>query len=227
MGKSDRNIFGSLRRRRECWVPTWRGCLLLASIGLATLAIGLRGVYPFLAPVHPLNADMLVVEGWGDDFILEAAQTELARGKYSRLLVTGGPIERGDRLFAYHTYAELGAASLVQMGTPTNLVRAIPAPGVQRDRTYTSALALRQWLREPGTPTARINIVTSASHARRTRLLFEKALGPETEVGIIAVRDPNYDPDRWWSRSQGFREVVSELIAYFYARLFFYPPAPE
>jgi hypothetical protein len=72
-----------------------------------------------------------------------------------------------------------------------------------------------------------INVVTTTAHARRTRLLFEKALGAGVTVGIIAAPNPDYDPKHWWRSSDGFREVIGEGIAYVYARLFFYPSKNE
>jgi hypothetical protein len=66
-------------------------------------------------------------------------------------------------------------------------------------------------------------VVKEDAHARRTRLLFPKALGPDVEVGIIAVQTPDYDPKRWWRYSEGVRDVIGESIAYVYARFFFWP----
>jgi hypothetical protein len=54
-------------------------------------------------------------------------------------------------------------------------------------------------------------------------LLFQKAFGPEVKVGIVAVADPQFDPDHWWRSIEGVREVVGETIAYLYARLLFHP----
>jgi hypothetical protein len=34
-----------------------------------------------------------------------------------------------------------------------------------------------------------INVITVGVHARRSRVLFEKALGPDVEVGVISVVD--------------------------------------
>jgi len=65
--------------------------------------------------------------------------------------------------------------------------------------------------------------MTEDMHARRTRLLFEEALGKSITVGIIAVPNPDYDARRWWRYSDGVREVIGESIAYIYARFFFYP----
>jgi hypothetical protein len=61
------------------------------------------------------------------------------------------------------------------------------------------------------------------AHARRTRLLFQKAFGDEAGVGIIAISSPDYDGAHWWLYSEGVRDVVGETLAYLYAQVFFHP----
>jgi len=103
------------------------------------------------------------------------------------------------------------------------LVQMVPSRVMDRDRTYGSAVALRNWFREHNMSVRSINVVTEDLHARRTRLLFEKALGHDVAVGVIAVANPDYDSRHWWRYSQGVKEVVSEGAAYLYARFLFYP----
>ena len=55
------------------------------------------------------------------------------------------------------------------------------------------------------------------------RLLFQKALGSEYNIGITCLEDMGYDAEEWYIYSEGVRVVISELIAYTYAKLFFYP----
>lgn len=69
-----------------------------------------------------------------------------------------------------------------------------------------------------------VNVITVGPPARRTRLLFGKALGREIQVGIIMVESQDSDPKRWWTTSPGVRTVISEGIAYGYARVFFRAP---
>jgi uncharacterized SAM-binding protein YcdF (DUF218 family) len=71
--------------------------------------------------------------------------------------------------------------------------------------------------------------VTEDLHARRTRLLFRKALGDDVSVGIISVPNPDYDSRHWWRYSAGVKDVVSEAASYLYAKLLFHPsgPSPE
>jgi hypothetical protein len=41
-------------------------------------------------------------------------------------------------------------------------------------------------------PLRSLNVVTEDAHARRTRLLFQKALGNDVTVGIISIPNPDY-----------------------------------
>jgi uncharacterized SAM-binding protein YcdF (DUF218 family) len=210
-----------LLRRRQCRVPTWRGWLALALLGAALGTLAVRGIYPFLAVNEPMPGGLLVVEGWASDYALATAIAEFNRNHYDKVYVTGGPLEVGSALFAYRTWAELGAASLVRLGLSTNVVQAVPAPQVSQDRTYTSAASLRDWLREHQVAPTKVHLLTEGAHARRSRLLFRRALGEEFVVGVTAMPVMEYDPRHWWRSSAGVRGVIGETLAYSYARLFF------
>ena len=213
--------FFGLLRRRLCPVPTLRGWLLLVLAGLAAGYFALTHVHPFLAVNRPVDGGALVIEGWAPDYAFAAAMAEFKRGHYDRLYVTGGPIELGVPLSAYRTYAEFGEALLLRMGMPRESVRAAPAPAVRKDRTYVSAVAMRDLLAREKCVPDRLNVISLGVHSRRSRLLFQKAFGGGTKIGIIAVKDENYDPAQWWTYSYGVRSVVDELIAYGYFRLVF------
>jgi len=153
---------------------------------------------------------------------MKAAAEEFARGGYDKLYVTGGPLEWGAPLSEFKSYAEMGAATLKKIGAETNVI-AVPAPLVRQDRTYTSAIALKQYLEGNNLPHSRLNLISMGPHARRSRLLYEKAFGKETAIGIVALPPRDYDPKRWWRSSSGVRVVLSEIFAYAYVRLFFHP----
>ena len=101
------------------------------------------------------------------------------------------------------------------------LVQPVPSPTQYRNRSYASAVALREWVEQHRLSVTSFNLVTMGAHARRSRLLFQKAFGGNVHIGVIAVRDREYDPDRWWRSSEGVKEVISEGAGYLYARLFF------
>ena len=116
-----------LLRRRTCLVPTWRGGVLLSLLLLGSLLLVLLGAHPFLAVSEPAAAEVLAVEGWVSDHVLAAVVRECERQSYSAVYVTGGPLERGAPLSEFKTYAELGAATLVQLGLPAELIHSVPA----------------------------------------------------------------------------------------------------
>jgi hypothetical protein len=213
-----------LLKRRECLVPTRRGWLAMLIVGAGLTVLVARGIQPFLAVNDPAPGGVLVVEGWVPDHCLKQVMAEFGRSQYSKLYVTGGPIDQGAPLSEYKTYAELGAAILVRFGMNTNSVQAVPTPRVRQDRTYASAVALKNWLRAHALAPTSFHVFTMGAHARRTRLMFEKALGPETRIGITAVPPSDEDPIRWWRTSAGVRTVIDETVAYTYARLLFRPP---
>lgn len=208
-------------RRREIWFPTWRGWLLLFALCAIAGAALLFGLYPFLAPQAPRAGGALVVEGWLEDEGLAEIIQIYRSHHFSVLYATGHPVDLRSPIRQYGTYANYGAARLHELGLPEAV--AVPAPGIARDRTYSSALALRDWTRAHGGVPRELTVLTAGPHARRSRLLFQKAFGDAAEVGVIGLEPREYDRRRWWRTSAGFREVTGEAIAYLYARLFFWP----
>lgn len=210
--------------RKERWGLSWRGRMVMA---LAVLLAGLALVWvihPFLAVTHRAPAQVLVVEGWTHYFGVDAAVNEFKAGHYERILTTGGPMEGiGASSSVYDTEAWQSAELLVKAGVSTNDVQAVPSRFVGRDRTYNSAIALRNWFHEKNMSVTSINVLTEDAHARRTWLLFQEALGPGVKVGIISASNPDYDARHWWRSSDGVREVIGESIAYIYAKFFFWP----
>jgi len=210
--------------RRELLVPTRRGWLLLLLVAGCLGLVLLRTIHPFLAVSAPVTGGVLVAEGWLADYALQAAVEEFKRDDYEGFYVTGIPLEKGAPLSEYRTYAELGAAVVTKLGLATNEVHAVPAPDVRQDRTYASAVALKRWMNREGRTVPALTVVSVGAHARRTRLLYERAFGAGTEIGIIAVPDREYEPHRWWASSSGVRDVVDETVAYLYARFIFRAP---
>lgn len=213
----EKKTYWGLVRRRNSLVLTWRGWMLLGLILAALLVVTVRELYPFLAETEPAAGGLLVVEGWVQDVAMEAAVAEFKRHHYEKVCVTGGPIHRGAPLLDYTTFAELGTAILIKLGLNKHDVQPVPSAWVHRDRTYAEAVALSQWMRDRGVKSKAIHLITDGPHARRSRLLFQRALGSGVTVGVTAVPSREYDPEHWWQSSAGVRDVVGEALAYGYA----------
>ena len=166
-------------------------------------------------------------KGWIHEYAIRAAVKEFQSNHYQRVFTTGGPVlGTGGYINDFHTSASVGADLLRKNGLANGSVQMVPSRGMDRDRTYGSAIALRNWFRDHNMSVPGINIVTEDLHGRRTRLLFQKAFGKDVQVGIIAVANVDYPANRWWHYSEGLEDVVSEFAAYLYARLLFFPPEP-
>jgi len=216
--------FWGLLIHKERWGLSRRGVLVAGVPAIATGFLLFLGIHPFLAVTHRVDASFLVVEGWVPQFTIEAAVKEFDAGHYKRAFVTGGPLEgNGGYSNEYNTEASVGAGRLKAAGIPGGLVQMVPSQVWNRNRTYYSAVALREWYREHNMSMHNINVLTEDAHARRTWLLFQEAFGKDVKVGIISIPSPDYDAKRWWRYSEGAREVIDEGIAYIYAKLFFWP----
>jgi uncharacterized SAM-binding protein YcdF (DUF218 family) len=220
----DSHRFFGLVVRKERWRLSWRGWLIVFTGAFLAFYVFWFRVYPFLAVTHRVDTNVLVVEGWIHKYAIRAAVDEFRRGSYQRVFTTGGPMEgSGGYVNDYQTEAGVGADLLVENGIPRDAVEMVPSRVMDRDRTYGSAVALRNWLHEHNLLPASINVLTEDVHARRSRMLFQEALGKGIEVGIIAVPNPDYDSRYWWRYSAGVKGVSSETIAYVYAKFLFYP----
>jgi uncharacterized SAM-binding protein YcdF (DUF218 family) len=223
-----RRALWGLFDRRERWSLSWLGWLIVVCAFLLAGALFLKGAYPFLATTHRVDADVLAVEGWVHEYAVQAAVNEFRSGSYRRVFTTGGPVVgNGGYINDLQTSASVGADLLRKAGVPKEFVQMVPSHIIDRDRTYSSAIALRDWLQQHHASVKSINVVTENTHARRTRLLFQKALGTNVQVGIIAAQNPDYDKERWWWYSDGVKDVGSEALAYLYAKFFFWPAPRE
>lgn len=219
-----RKKFFGLCSLRPRWGLSGRGWMFLfLSIVLGTV-LYVRCVHAFLAPTHREPSRILVVEGWVHEYCHAAAVKEFQSFGYEKVYVTGGPVVgTAGYINDFQTSASVGEDLLIKNGLAPALVQRAPSHESGRDRTYSSAVALREWCRTNAVTLTNFNVLTEDVHARRTQLLFQKAFGHEVRVGVVAVPDPEYNPSRWWRYSEGVRQILAESVAYIYAKFIFMP----
>ena len=109
-------------------------------------------------------------------------------------------------------------------GVPDSIMVSVAAPLTRYDKTFATAMAVRDWLaRQPGPPPLTLNVYSESAHARRSRLLFRKALGPQMRVGIIAATRKKVRADSWWKQRESASFTLGQIAKYVYARWFFWP----
>lgn len=213
-------------RRREMWLPTiWGWSAILLGFGLSSLLV-VRNLHPFLAPTDPAGARFLVVEGWMGPDELEQAADIFRSGGYEHAFTTGGPIPAGFEKLGRDSFAELARDFLLRRGLPEDAVTAVPTPASAQDRSFLSAVILRDWAARKGIRLEALDLVSSGVHSRRSRMLYRIAFGPDVRIGILAARSGAYNPAAWWKTSVGAKTVLSETISLIWTGLFFRPGEP-
>lgn len=203
-----------LFRRRSMPVPTSAGIVIAASIAALALFVAARALPSFLAANAPEGRGLLVVEGWLPRDALRSAAERFRRGGYDALVVSGGPQEDPEWGGGHPTYAERAASELRRLGIAEPLLAVVPAPASAQERTYRSAVSVRQWIAATGRRVTSVDVFSQGPHARRSRELYRIALGDGVRVGSIAAPPSDYDLAHWWRRSAGARDVVGEAVGY-------------
>jgi hypothetical protein len=195
------------------------GKILVLVVAAAAALAALRSLSSFLIITDRIPCRVLVVDGWLPTWDLERAAEEYQRGSYDWVLAVRGVSGFDSIDLGYH-YDDYVSDILARHGVPRARLSAVLFPEQARDRTFTSALAVGEWCRRRGIPLPALNVVTVGPHARRSRLLYRRALGEAVAIGVIGLPDPSYDARHWWRSSEGVREVLFEGVAYFYVLLF-------
>lgn len=202
-------------RKKEVWRPTVRGYIFFILLFSGLTAAAVSSLYPFLAQNHPQpGAEIVIIEGWVADAELKEAVKGIQPGQL--IVTTGGPVIFGGILFKGKTYAEVTAERLCLLGLDPEKIICAPAPDVRSDRTYASALAARDVLKQRGLLGKQFNVYSVGSHSRRSFYLYKLAFGADYPLGIISLESQECDLRRWWCSSLAFKQVLGEFISWIY-----------
>jgi hypothetical protein len=200
----------SVKRRYSLSWWGWTALVVAAGAVIASAAF----VYPFLSVTERVDADILVVEGWIPDYMLQPVVNEFYQGQYSVLLVSGLQNESGVDQAASISEVTRTATRLEQLGVPNHALVPCPAPIASWLRTSKSARAVQHKIVELGIKPKGINVITAGPHARETWVAYQHVFGPEMPVGIIAVPRSEYPANRWWLNRHGLYWVAKDIPAW-------------
>jgi uncharacterized SAM-binding protein YcdF (DUF218 family) len=209
----------ALFRQRQVWIPTLYGWLLFLLVSFASAMLLRSSWYAFLAPNDPGGANILVVEGWLAPEELDQAIEVFRKGKYERIVTTGGPMLGWPGL----NHAKVAADYFVNHGIKREDIAFAPAPKSPLERTFLSAVVFRKYAQQSGIKLEAIDVFSTGPHARRSRLLFQMALRDKVKVGIFAARPEGYDPDVWWRTSSGVEQMIFQSFGYVWVKCCFWP----
>jgi len=216
--------FPVLFKRRNCYLPTLWGALIIIVTLVMLGGFAVKNFATFLALNVPVSSRYLVVEGWVSKLSLEQALVEFQQGKYELLITSGGP-DLSDFASAYASYAEKAAAELIKMGIDPTKVIIASSPASAQDRSYLSAVMVRNKLMEhlKILPES-INVYSSDVHSRRSYYLYKLAFrNTATQIGIVATDSDRFNLNYWWQTSEGAKSVLTEMFGWLWTRCCFMP----
>jgi hypothetical protein len=89
----------------------------------------------------------------------------------------------------YISNASRAKNQLMILGIDSSLITAVWGKKVRINRTLTSALAFRDWLKTSDIEIKGINVISMGTHARRTWMTYNKILDKKYKIGIISLPD--------------------------------------
>lgn len=104
--------------------------------------------------------------------------------------------------------AELARNTFLSSGMDSSQIITIPGERVRYNRTLTSALAFRAWLKTTNINIKGINIISMGTHARRTWMTYNKILNEKYDIGIISLPDNTNQHSRLRRSLRTIREIL-------------------
>lgn len=115
----------------------------------------------------------------------------------------------------YNSNAGLARNRIMSMGIDSAHIIATAGERVIINRTLTSALAFRDWLKTTNISVKGINIISLGAHTRRTWMIYNKILHKKYEIGIISLPDYNFSHSRVYKLIKTIRETLGIIYYWF------------
>ena len=97
---------------------------------------------------------------------------------------------------------------------------------IERWLNFRGSSNYADWAARQGLALKGFDVFTAGAHARRSRMLYRMAFGPDVEVGVLSARPQEYDERHWWRTSAGARSVLGEAISMLWTTCCFYAAPP-
>lgn len=151
----------------------------------------------------PQASDAIVILG-DDNYNADRAEraAELFKAGWAPRVIASGRYLR-----PYASIAELEAHDLKDRGVPAGAVVQLPH---HAEDTREECVAISQILSSHGWK--RVLLVTSNYHTRRARYICARLLPSGTELHVVAAKDSEYDPEKWWWSRLGVKIFFHESV---------------
>ena len=188
--------------------------LLITTISLAVIFV-LKALsfpiqqtmYSFLSPSKPINAEVLVIEGWLSECMLGDAAREYLHGNYSYCLISG---KKDDS-------PRSPVKALIRYGIDSSAIKFTEAKMQKGYNTFHMAHAAHEWFQTNDPKVSKINAFTAGPHSRKSWVIFKRVFGNEYEIGVLSASLENCNTQLWWKSKQGVHYLLKYGLGYLYA----------
>jgi hypothetical protein len=212
-----------LVKQKLCYRLTFTGWVLILVPNIFLFLFITKYISSYLIVDEPLQSEILIVDGLMPGYGYDSIANLVRRESYKYLITTGADVDYVYNSGEHFNIAEFSYKVLSTKDIGACKLFKAPAKYAERDRTFASAVCLKDWFIANNIFPWKINVISFSCHARRTWILYKKAFSQYAEVGIITIPDISYNYRRWYNSSKGVRLVLSETIGYVYSLIFFYP----
>lgn len=211
--------FPKLFEKRMMLWPTKVGmlCIALALVSPAALW-GFFGDRYLACSDTRASKGILVVEGWISGIGIKAAADEFRTGNYDEVVAAGSYSAEQWNPQRWN-FAVVAKENLIRYGVEPSKIVFAPARDVDSHRTFETALAVSDAVHSRPGKSKCVTIFTRGMHARRSRAVYSKVLGPEYQVQVISWWPSAGDSNRWWQSSERAKDFIMESIAWAYELL--------
>ncbi|NLW30543.1 MAG: DUF218 domain-containing protein [Fibrobacter sp.] len=184
------------------------GGLCIVASGIMIDLIVFPLIFRFLRSVPKIeHAEILVVQGWVFDTMVDQTVAEINRGNYRAIVVSGNG-----------SMTERTKKRLLARGVDSSMVFTAPySKKTKRDHTFNEALYVKKLLETQFPDLFSINIATGYPHSKKSVTIFRRVLGKKYTVGIVACKPNHYDSDHIWKSPHGMYNTFRFFIGYLYA----------
>lgn len=191
--------------RRSLWIAA----ILIVVGGLGTWIF--RHIGTWLVVQDPLAPSQVAVVLSGDMPIRAIQAAELYRLKEAPLIWITKPVDATDRLrelgIDYLGEAFYNQRVLIALGVPGEATRVLDQKIVN---TEDEVRLISRTAREEDIH--HVIIVTSKSHTRRVRLIWNKLVGSDPALIVRYASEDPYDGAHWWRQTRDALAVVREVL---------------
>ena len=198
------------------WMPTWQ-CLGLIFLIVAAFFIGFFvNAYHFLAVTSRLpNPDVLIIEDWMPESVLQAAAEEFEKGSYHHLLISGFDISGNDHPL-HNQIKSTASQRIIALGVPENQIIECFVKSPDISRSLAMARSANDTLQKRNIESMGVTVMAPSVHARKTRMVYRRAMLSGTPVGVIAVPTGHHNSSGWWMSSPTAKAVIISYAGLIY-----------